>query len=90
MPFFKKKPVVIEAIQYNGSNGLAIKQWSNGKVVESPVLGDNGPYLQIHTLEGVMTALVEDFIIRGVQGEYYPCKPDIFDATYEPCIEGVK
>ena len=43
--------------------------------------------LIIHTLEGKMIAQVNDWIIRGVQGEYYPCKPDIFEKTYEPVVD---
>lgn len=85
---FRKKPVVIEAIQYNGKNGSEIYNWSNGRVIESPVLeptslNPSGAYLQIETLEGTMTAIYADWIIRGVKGEFYPCKPDIFEQTYE-------
>lgn len=89
MKKYRKKPVVIEAIQYDGDNGPEIEKWSNNKVISSPVLeptkeNPTGDYLQIETLEGTMTAIVRDFIIRGIKGEYYPCKPDIFNATYEP------
>jgi hypothetical protein len=89
---YRKKPVVIEAYKYTGSNGSMLRKWSNERVVESPVLeptdyNPNGEYLQIHTLEGVMTAVVGDFIIKGVRGEYYPCKPDIFETTYEKVEE---
>ena len=79
---FRKKPVVIEAIQYNGSNINEIEQWSSG-VVDL----DLPHRLKIKTLEGTMVAKVNDWIIRGVKGEYYPCKPDIFEATYEPAEE---
>ena len=89
MAKFRKKPIVIEAIQYNGNNGHELHNWSNGVVLESPVLEprkDNptGCYLQIATLEGIHTAIVGDWIIQGVKGEFYPCKPDIFEMTYEP------
>jgi hypothetical protein len=89
MAYFRKKPVVIEAVQFTGKNGRQIQEWSSEAVIESPVLepvGANptGEYLQIKTLEGTMTAIVGDWIIRGVKGEFYPCKPDIFEATYEP------
>jgi hypothetical protein len=92
MPKFRKKPVVIEAEQFNGNNGGHIRVWSSDAVIASPVLEpteDNptGSYLQIKTLEGVMTAIVGDWIIKGVKGEFYPCKPDIFEATYDPVIE---
>jgi hypothetical protein len=65
-----------------------IYKWSNGEVYSSPVLEpttDNplGVYWQINTLEGVMTAKPFDYIIKGVKGEFYPCKPDIFEQTYE-------
>jgi len=85
---YRKKPVIIEAIEYNGNNDNEIENWSNDEVFGSPVLEptkDNptGCYLQIKTLEGVMTAIVGDFIIKGIQGEFYPCKPDIFEQTYE-------
>jgi len=85
---FKKKPVIIEAVQYNGHNGHELKNWSGNRVVESPVLeptrkNPTGCYLQIDTLEGTHTAIVGDWIIKGVKGEFYPCKPDIFEQTYE-------
>lgn len=86
---YRKKPVIIEAIQYTGQNGHEIHSWSKSAILESPVpepTSDNptGAYLQIKTLEGTMTAKVGDWIIRGVKGEFYPCKPEIFAATYEP------
>ena len=88
MPLFRKKPVVIEAMQFDGKNGRAIERWAEPFVVPSPVLeptsyNPTGVYLQIGTLEGTMTAVPGDWIIKGVNGEFYPCKPDIFAATYE-------
>lgn len=85
---FRKKPVVIEAIQYNGKNDFEINQWTNGVSITSPVLEPTdddpiGAYLQIKTLEGIMIAAIGDWIIKGVNGEFYPCKPDIFEKTYE-------
>ena len=85
---YRKKPIIIEAIQYTGNNGQQIRDWSNGACYDSPVLelragNPTGEYIQIDTLEGVMTAIVGDWIIRGIKGEFYPCKPDIFSATYE-------
>jgi hypothetical protein len=74
MKKYKKKPIIIEAIQVTGKNGFEITQWSNGLVNNN---------LQIKTLEGVMTANIGDYIIKGIKGEFYPCKPDIFEATYE-------
>jgi len=85
---YRKKPVVIDAVQYTSNNGWQFTQNSEGKITESSVLeptNDNpsGLYLQIETLEGIMTATPGDWIIRGVKGELYPCKPDIFEMTYE-------
>ena len=92
MTQYRKKPVVIDAIQYTGHNGHEIYNISGKKVVESPVLeptqnNPTGAYLQIKTLEGMMTAIVGDWIIKGVQSEFYPCKPDIFELTYEEVTE---
>jgi len=88
MPKFRKKPVVIEAMQVDVNNSSALNCWSGGVVFASPVLepttdNPSGVYVQIETLEGTMTADVGDWIIKGVAGEFYPCKPDIFEATYE-------
>ncbi len=80
MPKFRKKPVVIEARQYTGMNGSALLGWVGGSELEEDFLGD---YIEIHTLEGTMRADKNDWIIKGVKGEFYPCKPDIFAATYE-------
>lgn len=85
---FRKKPVVIEAIQYTGNNGLEINMFAP-VAIQSPVLeptDDNptGAYIQIQTLEGCMIGRVDDWVIKGVNGEFYPCKPDIFAKTYEP------
>lgn len=87
MPLFRKKPVVIEAIQWTGANQLEITKWSNGHVQPHIPIEDNKPirthYLSINTLEGTMLADPGDWIIRGIKGEFYPCKPDIFEQTYE-------
>ena len=85
---FKKKPIIIEAIQYSGMNDREIMEWSNGKVTPSSVLkptdeNPTGFYLEIETLEGTMTAIVGDYIIKGVKGEFYPCKKDIFEEIDE-------
>lgn len=90
---FKKKPVIIEARQLNAQSRKGISKWINRGITgdadnksgltawyyESN--GDSELYIQ--TLEGVMTAADGDWIIKGVKGEFYPCKPDIFSATYE-------
>lgn len=74
---YRKKPVVIEAIQYNGKNKVEIQRFM-GRYLDELVKG-----LKIPTLEGDMFASVGDYIIKGVKGEFYPCKPDIFSQTYE-------
>ena len=85
MAQYRKKPVVIEAIQFNGKNAEEIEQWSNNNVKSGPVSEDtlSRAYLEIETLEGTMTAQPNDYIIKGVNGEFYPCKPDIFEKTYD-------
>ena len=87
MPKFTKKPVTISAVQFNGSSTHAgqIESWMKGG--EEPL--ENGIHtrdirpMYIETSEGVMTASPGDWIIKGVKGEFYPCKPDIFKETYE-------
>lgn len=85
---YRKKPVVIQAMQLQDELGQvqSVARWveSNGGGVTEPFLPTEGHVLSILTLEGEMRAGLGDFIIRGVQGEFYPCKPDIFEATYEP------
>lgn len=85
---FRKKPVEIEAMgPLTPDNRDSIATWCNGKAEEKKLPGPGRGVTQgvlIHTLEGDMSAAYGDWIIRGVQGEFYPCKPDIFAATYEP------
>lgn len=86
---YRKKPVEVEAFQWSGETGeIVVPEWfaeyvetqcspiAQNKFGESVVL--------IETLEGIMTAEPGDYIIKGVKGELYPCKPDIFHMTYEP------
>ncbi|MEV8029243.1 hypothetical protein [Cellulosimicrobium funkei] len=85
---FRKKPVEIEAVQFNGSlnSAKAIAGWCGGRADVDPKPSDPDDVyvsIAIPTLEGVMIASRGDWIIRGVQGDFYPCKPDIFAATYE-------
>lgn len=81
---FRKKPVEIEAMLFDGtpSGAAAIVEWCKGSAVLHLAL-DRGPRLVIKTLEGEMTVTPGDWVIEGVKGEHYPCKPDIFEATYE-------
>jgi len=76
---FRKLPVVIEAMQNTFVGERAIVDWSDGKVKIDPVSLD----MLIITWEGTMRASKGDWIIKGVKGEFYPCKPDIFADTYE-------
>jgi len=82
---FRKKPVVIEAVKYQAELGNnRILNWLSlhGADVGGWQFFDGE--ITIPTLEGTMKASDGDWIIKGVKGEFYPCKPDIFDATYEP------
>ena len=84
---FCKKPVVIEAMQWDGSieSGTAIMCWSKGDVSFRAHLGErDSPTLFVQSPEGEHSASPGYWIIRGVQGEHYFCKPDIFELTYEP------
>jgi len=82
---YRKKPVVIEAIQYDGTddNFYELMQFTGGdlswhKETQSPI---------IETLEGNLFVSIFDYVIKGVNGEFYPCEPDIFDKTYEKVEE---
>ena len=87
MPNYRKKPVVISAMLWDGINTNDVIKFAEGNA--SLELGASGSlFLVVRTLEDgdnrvKHAASVGDYIIRGVQGEYYPCKPDIFEKTYE-------
>ena len=94
MPRFTKKPITIEAVQWTGGNLREVISFTDGppdrravhagqewEEYEGLVKRDG---LSIFTLEGKMSATPGDWIIKGVKGEVYPCKPDIFEATYSP------
>lgn len=91
MPLFRKKPVVIEAIQFKGSD-YAIEDIEYATDFDDWIVSNQGDRkcryvgrnMVIPTLEGDHIAIPGDWIIRGVQGELYPCKPDIFEETYDP------
>ena len=82
MPKFRKKPVVVEAILWSGENMDEILVFTGLKEItdRTKVITNT---LIIQTLEGDMRAQIGDWIIKGVNGEFYPCKPDIFKKTYE-------
>lgn len=89
MAKFRKKPVVIDAWQYRKDQWGNKPTWLSLAVSAGAVWMQGGasPYLTIKTLEGEMHAEVGDWIIKGVAGELYTCKPDIFAATYEAAEE---
>lgn len=83
---YRKKPVEVQAIQLTPSNAEEVASWCGGSVVEEidPINPDKRYVgVNIPTLEGVMRASEDDYVIKGVKGEFYPCKPDVFAATYE-------
>lgn len=88
MPKFRSKVVEIEAIQWNGMGlSLPIPEFildALRKPMGSPgSIVRNGGFLEVHTLEGIMSASPNDWIIRGTEGELYPCKPSVFERKYE-------
>lgn len=78
MATYKTKPCEIEAIQWTGKNIIELLDWGQGKILWNDV--DD---LFIDTLEGRMKANINDYIIKGLRGEFYPCKPDVFEKKYE-------
>lgn len=92
MPRYRKRPVEVDAVHYDGTNFDQVQAFMSrdGRVKEKHLPGPGRgmhPGIVIHTLEGDMTASVGDWIIRGVAGELYPCKPGVFEATYELVTE---
>jgi hypothetical protein len=89
MAKFRKKPVVIEAIKWTGTNRVEIAKFIKGDALtldDTLLVPGNGVFIE--TLEGMMCANPDDWIIKGVKGELYPCKPDIFAETYEEVKAG--
>lgn len=90
---YRKKPVVIEAVQWTGDNLKEVLNftgkhpnfdtWFKSFEEYESYVNNDGNSFKIFTLEGVMRGQIGDFIIKGVNGEFYPCKPDIFKKTYE-------
>ena len=79
MKNYRKKPVVIQAIQWDGRNTPEVANFMQVELITKNPLGK----VEIETLEGTMNASKNDWIIKGVNGEFYPCKPDIFEKTYD-------
>lgn len=85
---YRKKPVVIEAAILTPDNARKVAKWSGGEMLSMPNAdnpwGRRGPIgITIQTLEGKMIAEFGDYIIKGIQGEFYPCKPAIFKESYD-------
>ena len=81
---YRKRPVVIEAVQWTGMNLDKISEFVNSGLGRIKLQPDG---IYIITLEGLMKCNEDDWIIKGIKGEFYPCKPDIFEATYEKVID---
>lgn len=90
MPLYRKKPVVIEAVQWDGTlDSFTNIHAAFPELQNARFFNHKGSYIEwsIYTLEGSHKVTPGDFIIKGVKGEFYPCKPDIFEATYELVTE---
>ncbi|MNW43547.1 hypothetical protein D3C74_207480 [compost metagenome] len=91
MSKYRKKPVVIDAFKWTGGPDQTEDPEWIVQAIRSGIVWfyteERGTFMQIETLEGVMQASSGDYIIKGVKGEIYPCKPDIFEATYEEVKE---
>lgn len=91
MAKYVKKPVVVEAIEFTGTQESvdAVDQWSKeGELlIAHPGIAEDDWHITVPTMEGDMLACPGDFIIRGVKGELYPCKPDVFAVSYEAVNE---
>lgn len=91
MKKYRKKPLIVEAVQWTGQNTEEIKTWSGNRIVSIPfstsspskLFSPTRYCLQLRTLEGTMIIIIGDWIIKGIKGEFYGCKPDIFEQTYE-------
>jgi len=82
MAKYRKKPVEIEAMKFDEQTCNQVLNWITC-TTDADFDENNKPIIKIQTLEGVMTVSIGDYVIKGVNGEFYPCKPDIFEKTYE-------
>lgn len=82
---YRKKPIVVEAIKFDGTNFDEIQRFTNRKVCKTTTVDDYGTHITYSflTLEGEMRFCKGYYIIKGVADEFYPCQPDVFEATYE-------
>ena len=84
MPTFRKKPVEIQAVKYlGGFSPETAPSWIIKAFSDNILFWEPFGVLNIRTLEGIMQVSLDDYIIQGVKGEIYPCKPDIFELTYD-------
>ena len=83
MARYRKKPVEIEAIQWNSDNIEKVYEMLGNNLIVTPSADGERLYHFIRTLEGDMELSWNDYVIKGVKGEFYPCKPDIFELTYD-------
>lgn len=86
---YRKKPVIIEAMLFNDDTKECVLNWAREcqHNIEPSYDENNMPCMKIPTLEGVMECRLGDYLIRGLKGEFYPCKPDIFKQTYEEVVQ---
>lgn len=86
MKKYRKKPVVVEAVYLTANNYPEVVLWCNEGLhpTSNAIAIWDGFCMRIRTLEGDMIAIFGDWIIKGINGEFYPCKPDIFEKTYDP------
>jgi hypothetical protein len=96
---YRKKPVVIEAVEWTGENHREMFNFLTGKTEEYIASSDDQFYIDhsqvkggliLKTLEGEHIASIGDMVIKGISGEFYPCKPDIFELTYESVVNEEK
>lgn len=83
---YRKRPVVVEAWKFTRGSIINVDSWVRRYRNDIKLVSQYGGevlYIEIKTLEGTMKAELGDYIIKGVKGEFYPCKPDVFEATYE-------
>lgn len=82
---YRKKPMVVDTIQYDGTNQKEIEEWTNYYAFEK-----QGRGFVVETLEGFIHISKGDWVVRGIKGEYWPVKPDIFALTYEEVQDGTE
>lgn len=86
MPKFRTKPIIKEAIQWTGQNIEDLRTFIKG----TPHEWRSGGWVKVYTLEGEMTCMPGNWLIKGVKGEVYPCMDEIFKASYEPVIDEIE